>query len=84
MTSFLSSNPLSRTVIGFMVIDDDTRYIVIEGLGGPGQGMQGVQSDITSLPLSSSGHSSSSSSSSLKILCDTEILFASRLYSSFG
>ena len=61
-----------------MVIDDDTRYIVIEGLGGPGQGMQGVHSDISSLALSSS------SSSTLKILCDIEILFTSRLYSSFG
>ena len=70
-----------------MVIDDDIRYIVIEGLGGPGQGMQGVCSDISSLALSSSDHSSSSSSSSsssLKILCDTEISFTSRLYSSFG
>ena len=68
-----------------MIIDDDNRFIVIEGLGGPGQGMHEMHRDISSCLTSDSSNSSSSSSSgSFKMLCDPEILFTSRLYSSFG
>ena len=81
-----------RIAIGFMIIDDDTRFIVIEGLGGAGQSMQRMHMDIASHPKSdhSSSNSNSnsnknkSSSSTVKMLLDPETLFSTRLYSSFG
>ena len=58
-----------------MVIDDDLRTVVIEGLAGPGQGMQSVFFDIPR---------KKEDDKELKILCNPEILFPKRIYPEFG
>ena len=62
-------------ISGFMVIDEDTRSVVIEGLAGPGLGMQSVFMDIPRMR---------ENDSDFKMLCNPEILFATRLYPAFG
>jgi hypothetical protein len=37
-----ANNGTLDVVCGFSIIDDDSRLIVIEGLGGIGQGMQSI------------------------------------------
>ena len=62
-------------ITGFTVIDDEMRIIVIEGLAGPGLGMQDV---FTDMPRQSENNAK------LKILFNPEVLFPDRLYGSFG
>lgn len=62
-------------VCGFTIIDDETRMIVIEGLGGIGLGMQNVFADIPR---------KKENDKNLTILCNPEVLFSHRLYTNFG
>ena len=62
-------------VCGFMILDDETRLVVLEGLGGLGLGMQNLFADIPRMKPNDN---------SLKILCNPEILFPKRLYTEFG
>ena len=62
-------------VCGFMILDDETRLVVLEGLGGIGLGMQHLFADIPRMKPNDS---------SLKILSNPEILFPNRLYTEFG
>ena len=62
-------------VCGFTIIDDETRLIVLEGLGGIGLGMQNIFADIPR---------KKENDSTLKILCNPEVLFAKRMYTEFG
>jgi hypothetical protein len=56
-------------VSGFMIIDDDTRLVVLEGLAAPGKGMQSIFVD---LPRAKPNDQD------LTILCNPEILFPDR------
>lgn len=56
-------------ICGFSVIDDDTRLVVIEGLGGIGLGMQEV---FASIPRKKENDKN------LTILCNPEVLFSKR------
>ena len=58
-----------------MVIDEDIRCVVLEGLAGPGQGMQSVFMDIPKIK---------DNDKDFKMLCNPEILFPTRIYPSFG
>ena len=60
---------------GFMIIDEDTRFVVLEGLAGPGFGMQSVYMEIPRMR---------ENDKNFKMLCNPEILFSTRLYPSFG
>ena len=62
-------------ICGFSLIDDSSRIIVIEGLAGPDKGMQKIYLSFPRLQPNSR---------SLKILCNPEVLFSERLYTSFG
>lgn len=62
-------------ISGFMIIDDDIRMVVLEGLAGPGLGMQSIFVD---LPRQKENDNK------LKILCNPEVLFAERAYPEFG
>ena len=62
-------------VCGFSLMDDNERIIVIEGLAGPGKGMQNIYLAIPKLQPNSRF---------LKILCNPEVLFPDRLYTVFG
>jgi len=62
-------------VCGFSIIDDDLRIVVLEGLAGPGQGMQMVYLDIPR---------TKPNDSDVKILVNPEVLFPNRLYPTFG
>jgi hypothetical protein len=62
-------------VCGFMILDDETRLVVLEGLGGIGLGMHHIFADIPRMKPNDN---------SLKILCNPEILFPKRLYTEFG
>jgi hypothetical protein len=62
-------------ITGFMVIDDDMRIAVVEGLAAPGCGMQSVFMDIPR-QKENDGH--------LKILANPEVLYPTRLYGEFG
>lgn len=62
-------------ITGFMVIDDDIRVVVLEGLAAPGKGMQSVFMDIPK---------TKANDAALKILCSPECLFPARLYGEFG
>lgn len=62
-------------ISGFMIIDDDTRIVCIEGLAGPGQGMQSIFMDLPRVK---------ENDDSLKILCNPEVLFPNRAYPEFG
>jgi hypothetical protein len=56
-------------ICGFSVIDDETRMIIIEGLGGIGLGMQEVYADIPR---------KRENDQNLTILCNPEVLFPHR------
>jgi hypothetical protein len=71
----LPTHPFFTLFVGFMVIDEDQRLVVLEGLAGPGRGMQSVFMDIPRLRENDAEY---------KMLCNPEVLFASRLYSTFG
>ena len=58
-----------------MVIDDDSRMVILEGLAMPGGGMQSIFMD---LPRPKENDHN------FKMLCNPEILFPDRLYPSFG
>jgi hypothetical protein len=62
-------------VTGFTIIDDDVRIVVVEGLAGPGQGMQSIFVDVPRIQ---------EDNKNLKILCNPEVLFPERLYAEFG
>jgi hypothetical protein len=62
-------------VTGVMVIDDDLRMIVLEGLAMPGGGMQSIFMDLPR-PKENDTH--------FKMLCNPEVLFPDRLYPTFG
>ncbi len=62
-------------ITGFSIIDNDARIVVMEGLAGPGQAMQEMFLSIPRI---------SPNDSSLKILCNPEVLFPDRLYTEFG
>jgi len=56
-------------ISGFMIIDDDQRMVVLEGLAGPGQGMQSVYADLPRIKANDDD---------LTILCNPEVLFPHR------
>ena len=58
-----------------MIIDDDTRMVVLEGLAKPGGGMQSIYMDLPR-PKENDNH--------FKMLCNPELLFSDRLYPNFG
>ena len=58
-----------------MIIDEETRFVVLEGLAGPGLGMQSVYMEIPRMK---------ENDKSFKMLCNPEVLFSDRLYPSFG
>eukprot|EP00605_Chrysophyceae_sp_TOSAG23-4_P000396 GSChrysophyteH1.ASY1.ANO1.452.1 assembled CDS len=62
-------------ITGFMIIDDETRIAVLEGLAAPGCGMQSVFMDIPR---------QKANDGALKILGNPETLFPSRMYGEFG
>eukprot|EP01034_Spumella_vulgaris_P034753 gene34753-42863_t len=62
-------------ISGFMIIDDDVRMVVLEGLAAPGKGMESLYID---LPRQKANDET------LKILCNPEVLFPTRLYATFG
>lgn len=62
-------------ISGFMIIDDDLRLLVIEGLAGLGQGMQQIFADLPRLKPNDE---------SLKIVCNPEVLFPERVYAEFS
>ena len=62
-------------VTGFMIIDDDMRIAVLEGLAAPGCGMQSVFLDIPR---------QKANDGTLKILANPEVLYPARLYGEFG
>lgn len=62
-------------ITGFMVIDNDTRIIVLEGLAGPGKGMESVVRDLPRL---------ASNNKHLSMLANPNVLFQKRLYGEFG
>ena len=41
-----SSSGEMDVISGFMIIDDDTRIVCLEGLAGPGLGMQSLYMDL--------------------------------------
>ena len=57
-------------ISGFMIIDDDVRMVVLEGLAGLGKGMQSVYADLPRVKANDEN---------LTILCNPEILFPNRL-----
>jgi hypothetical protein len=63
-------------ITGFMIIDDDMRMCVLEGLAAPGKGMQRLFTEF--LPRVKQNDDS------LKIVCNPEILFPDRIYPEFG
>ncbi len=62
-------------ISGFMIIDDDMRLVVVEGLAAPGCGMESLFVDLPRMKANDE---------SLKILCNPEVLFPTRLYATFG
>ena len=62
-------------ITGFMVIDDETRIVVLEGLAAPGCGMQSLFMDVPR---------QKANDNALKILGNPETLFPNRLYGEFG
>lgn len=62
-------------ISGFMIIDDDLRLLVLEGLAGSGQGMQHIFAD---LPRAKANDDQ------LKIVCNPEVLFPDRIYAEFS
>lgn len=58
-----------------MIIDEDTRIVILEGLAGPGLGMQSVYMEIPR---------KHGNDSDFKMLCNPEVLFTSRLYPTYG
>lgn len=62
-------------VTGFMVLDDEQRLVVLEGLAAPDKGMQSVFLDIPR---------TRANDNNLKILASPECLFSARLYGTFG
>ncbi len=62
-------------ISGFMIIDDDTRIVCLEGLAGPNQGMESLFIDLPRLK---------ENDDSLKILCNPQVLFPNRAYPEFG
>jgi len=62
-------------ITGFMIIDDDMRIAVLEGLAAPGCGMQSVFMDIPR---------QKENDGTLKILANPEVLYPARLYGEFG
>ena len=63
-------------ITGFMIIDDDMRLVVLEGLAAPNKGMSKMFTEY--LPKIQQNNES------LKILCNPEVLFPDRLYPEFG
>lgn len=62
-------------ITGFMVIDNDTRIIILEGLAGQGKGMESVVRDLPRL---------ASNNKHLSMLANPNVLFQKRLYGGFG
>lgn len=69
-------NAQMDVITGFMIIDDDMRLVVLEGLAAPGKGMQRMFTEF--LPRVKQNDES------LKIVCNPEILFPDRIYPEFG
>lgn len=63
-------------ITGFMIIDDDMRLVVLEGLAAPGKGMQRMFTEF--LPRVKQNDDQ------LKIVCNPEVLFPDRIYPEFG
>ena len=63
-------------ITGFMIIDDDMRLVVLEGLAAPGKGMQRLFTEF--LPRQKANDDQ------LKIVCNPEVLFPERIYPEFG
>ena len=42
----MSADGTLDCISGFMIIDDDVRIVVLEGVAGVGQGMQSVYADM--------------------------------------
>lgn len=63
-------------ITGFMIIDDDQRLVVLEGLAAPGKGMQRMFTEF--LPKVKPNDDN------LRILCNPEVLFPDRSYPEFG
>jgi hypothetical protein len=63
-------------ITGFMIIDDDMRMVVLEGLAAPGKGMSRMFTEF--LPRVKANDDS------LRILCNPEVLFPDRIYPEFG
>lgn len=63
-------------ITGFMIIDDDMRLVVLEGLAAPGKGMQRMFTEF--LPRVKQNDDQ------LKIVCNPEVLFPERIYPEFG
>jgi len=70
------SNGTLDVITGFMILDDDWRLVVLEGLAKPGGGMSRLF--IEFLPRAKANDES------LKIVCNPEVLFADRIYPEFG
>ncbi len=62
-------------ITGFMIIDDDTRVVVMEGLAGPEKGMDSVMKN---LPREAGNNKN------LIMLANPNVLFQERLYGEFG
>lgn len=65
----MSADGTLDCISGFMIIDDDVRLVVLEGLAGLGQGMQSVYADMPR---------AKANDADLTILCNPEILFPTR------
>ena len=65
----MSADGTLDCISGFMIIDDDVRIVVLEGLAGVGQGMQSVYADMPR---------AKANDADLTILCNPEILFPVR------
>jgi hypothetical protein len=63
-------------ITGFMIIDDDMRLVVLEGLAAPGKGMQRMFTEF--LPRVKPNDDN------LRIVCNPEVLFPDRIYPEFG
>ena len=61
-------------ISGYMIIDDDMRLVVLEGLAGVGQGMQSLFVDLPRIDKDND---------KFKMLCNPDILFPNRLYPEF-
>lgn len=71
-----AENATLDVITGFMIIDDDKRLVVLEGLAAPGCGMQRLFTEF--LPRLKPNDDQ------LRIICNPEVLFPNRMYPDFG